>query len=153
MVLETGENLYEQVPVIIEEVFLSMLGIQVQHHPCCLADEEQITASVFLAGEWRGAVSVEIGMGQAVEITGRLNPESSPSGLDDDVRDAIGELANMIGGNLKASLPSGTHMSMPTVARGTDYKVRMCGVAESASFGLSTAFGPFWVHITHILKN
>jgi CheY-specific phosphatase CheX len=153
MVLETVENINDQVSVIVEDVFLSMLGFQVQHHPSCLTEDEQITASVFLAGEWRGAVSIEMGMGQAIEITAQLNPESSPAGLDDDVRDAIGEVANMIGGNLKASLPGGTHMSMPTVVRGTDYKVRMCGLAESASFGFSTAYGPFWVHITHVLEN
>jgi chemotaxis protein CheX len=153
MMLESISDIQQQIPVIVDEVFMSMLGCPVQAHPCCLTEEEQITASVFFAGEWRGAVSIEMGIGQAMEITRKFNPEARPSGLDDDVRDAIGELANMVGGNLKASLPSGTHMSIPSVVRGTDYKVRMCGVAESTSFGFSTAHGPFWVHTTRILSS
>jgi hypothetical protein len=34
---------------------------------------------------------------------------------DDDVRDAVGELVNVIGGNLKALLPGDTAISTPLV--------------------------------------
>jgi len=152
--LGTIEQVQNQIPVIVDDVFLAMLGVAVEAHPSPpKTDEEQITASVFLVGSCRGGVSIEMGVSQAVHLTRCLNSTAQPSGLDDDVRDAMGELANMIGGNLKASLPSGAHLSIPSVVRGTDYKLRMCGVAEITSFGFSTDWGPFWVRVTHVIQN
>jgi len=43
------------------------------------------------------------------------------------VRDALGELANMLAGNLKSVLPSGVVLSMPSVIEGSDYSLRICG--------------------------
>jgi hypothetical protein len=39
----------------------------------------------------------------------------------DQVRDAIGELANMSAGSVKPLLPPPCQLSLPTVADGTDY--------------------------------
>ena len=44
-----------------------------------------------------------------------------------ELSDAIGELANMTGGNLKALLPELTMLSLPSVTEGTDYSVRIPG--------------------------
>ena len=41
----------------------------------------------------------------------------------DDVRDALGEITNMIGGNVKALLPTPSRLSLPTVVEGADYAV------------------------------
>ncbi len=111
-----------------------------------------VTASVFLVGAWKGAVSIELSTDQAIHLTKCFNSEARPSGLDEDVRDAIGELANMIGGNLKATLPRGTHLSVPSVVLGTDYNMRLCGVAEITSFGFSTEWGPFSVRVNHLIQ-
>jgi CheY-specific phosphatase CheX len=152
--LGTIEQVQEQIPVIVDDVFLAMLGVPVVSHPSPPTVEEEIlTGSVFFVGAWKGGVSIEMGVSQAIHLTKCLNSSASPSGVDDDVRDAIGELANMIGGNLKASLPSGAHLSVPSVVRGTDYNMRMCGVAEITSFGFSTEWGPFWVRVIHVIQN
>ena len=50
-----------------------------------------------------------------------------PSSVDADVCDAFGELANMIGGNLKAVLPSKVEISMPSMVQGIDYSLWICG--------------------------
>ena len=39
------------------------------------------------------------------------------------VRNALGELTNMLGGNLKALLPGPSHLGLPTVVSGQDYAV------------------------------
>jgi chemotaxis protein CheX len=49
-----------------------------------------------------------------------------PEEVNDDVRDTMGELANMLGGNLKSLLPRGVVLSMPSVVAG-DYSLRVCG--------------------------
>jgi chemotaxis protein CheX len=151
--LGTIEQVQEQIPAIVVDVFLAMLGVPVSAHPSPhAAQEEIVTGSVFLAGSWKGGVSIEMDIGHAIHLTKCLNSSAHPYGFDDDVRDAIGELANMIGGNVKASLPSGAHLSVPSVVRGTDYSMRMCGVAEITSFGFSTKWGPFWVRVVHVIQ-
>jgi chemotaxis protein CheX len=47
--------------------------------------------------------------------------------IDEDVRDSLGELANMLAGNLKSVLPSGVVLSMPSVIEGSDYSLQICG--------------------------
>ena len=37
------------------------------------------------------------------------------------VRDALGELTNILGGNLKALLPGPCHLGLPTVGSGQDF--------------------------------
>jgi chemotaxis protein CheX len=39
----------------------------------------------------------------------------------DQIRDTVGELANMAAGSVKALLPQPTHISLPSVADGNDY--------------------------------
>lgn len=45
----------------------------------------------------------------------------------------MGELANMIGGNLKSVLPPGVALSVPSVALGNELAVRICRGGESNS--------------------
>ena len=42
---------------------------------------------------------------------------------DEDLRDALGELTNMVGGNIKTLLPGSEFISLPTVIEGSDYGV------------------------------
>jgi chemotaxis protein CheX len=43
------------------------------------------------------------------------------------MQDAITELSNMVGGNIKALLPQPSRLSLPTVFEGQDYKLRVPG--------------------------
>ena len=71
----------------------------------------------------------------------------APETVDDVVRDVLGELANMIGGNLKCVLTRGIRLGMPSVVDGSDYSLRVCWaeVRERLAFGCSE--GPFWVTV------
>lgn len=112
---------------IIENVFQTMMGMEVR-----LVDTpfppagELITAVVSLAGTWKGAVLVECGLEGALLFTSRMLGVDLPASLNDDVRDALGELANMVGGNLKSVLPGGVGLSLPTVVWGQDYRMQIC---------------------------
>jgi chemotaxis protein CheX len=86
-----------------------------------------VTAAVYFAGDWKGAVLIECSPQQAFEITARLLGSTAPRAMDEDVRDALGELANMVAGNLKSVLPRGVGISMPSVVEGTDYSLKVCG--------------------------
>jgi chemotaxis protein CheX len=125
----------EVVTRVVENVFQTMLGMQVQ--PVALPwppkpHGELITASISLTGSWKGAVLVECGQHEAFRFTTQMIGIDLPTEFNDDVRDAIGELANMVGGNLKSALPGGVGLSLPTVVWGHDYSLQICraGTAE-----------------------
>jgi len=79
---------------------------------------DAVSAWVDVVGPWTGSVVLTAGPQTAAELTRALLAEAAPEVLEDeDVADAFGEIANVVGGNVKASLP-GTHaLSLPQVGR------------------------------------
>jgi CheY-specific phosphatase CheX len=63
------------------------------------------------------------------------------------VRDVLGELVNMIGGNMKCVLTRGIQLSMPSVVDGSDYSLRICGAAVRERLAFRCAEGAFWVTV------
>jgi len=78
---------------------------------------------------------------QACQFAGHILSMDPPESVDDDVRDVLGELANMIGGNLKSNFSSQVRLSMPSVMDGSDYDLRICGseVRERSALNAPTA--------------
>jgi CheY-specific phosphatase CheX len=67
--------------------------------------------------------------------------------VDDVVRDVLGELANMISGNLKCVLTRGIRLSMPSVVDGSDYSVRVCRTEVRERLAFQCAEGLFWITV------
>jgi chemotaxis protein CheX len=108
---------------------------------------------VYLAGAWRGAVLLECDRSQACQFTSRLISIPVPEEVNADVRDAMGELANMLGGNLKSVLPRGVVLSMPSVVEGSDYSLRICGTnAAVERLAYASPTGVFWVTLVEVLE-
>ena len=70
-----------------------------------------------------------------------------PDTVDDVVRDVLGELANMIGGNMKCVLTRGIRLSMPSVVDGGDYSLRVCGTKVRERLAFQCAEGLFWITV------
>ena len=69
-----------------------------------------------VVGPWTGSVVLTTGRRTAEELTRALLREHSPEVLEDeDVVDAFGEIANVVGGNVKAALPGSSGLSLPDV--------------------------------------
>ncbi len=117
-----------EISQIVADVFKTMFKTEVdsvpetwEPRPGCL------TAAIFFAGSWKGAVLLECTETLARKWTSRLVGMVEPPEVTDDVRDAMGELVNMVGGNLKSVLPRGVGLSMPSVVQGRNYSLRICG--------------------------
>jgi chemotaxis protein CheX len=100
-----------------------MLGMQLEVAACAEifpAGEEYLMASVSLSGAWAGRIEVVLsrGLAQAATAAMMMQPEDALS--EADVLDAIREIANMIGGVIKSSLPRPCAMTLPesTVVKG-----------------------------------
>lgn len=130
-----------------ESVFMSMLSLEVQPSDVELPSTELITGAIYYAGPWKGAVLLQCDPREAYEFTARLMGVPQPESFDDDVRDAMGEITNIIGGNLKPILPRGVGLSMPSVVSGRPSALRICGEAPLLRLAFSCVAGPFWLTI------
>jgi chemotaxis protein CheX len=122
---------------IVEYVFGTMLCLEATESIQSWSPEgDRLTATIHLAGEWRGALALECEYKQACAFAARFLSMSQPEIVDDLVRDVLGELLNMIGGNLKCVLAGGLKLSLPSVVDGDDHSLRVCraGVRERVVF-------------------
>jgi chemotaxis protein CheX len=130
----------------VEAVFLTMMNIQVSFSKkVWTPSQHQLTSAVHLTGDWNGALLFECDRELACKFAGRFLSMDSPETVNDEVRDVLGELANMIGGNIKSALGAGLSLSMPSVTDGSDYGMRICGSKVHRRLAFECADGPFWV--------
>ena len=133
---------------IVESVFENMLSLQTQESDApWFSSADRLTAVVHLAGDWNGAVLLERDRAQACHFAGRFLSMDPFGAVDDVVRDVLGELANMIGGNLKCVLTRGIRLSMPSVVDGSDYSVRVCHSEVRERLAFQCAEGLFWITV------
>lgn len=131
---------------IVQDVLLTMTNYPVIPVNAGYVEKaDRTTCAVYFAGEWSGAVLVECPLPMAFAFTAQLMQIPKPIQFDDDVYDALGELANMIGGNLKSVLPKGVNLSMPSVVEGSKYSLRVCGSNRNKQMTFVGPDGPFWV--------
>ena len=85
------------------------------------------TGCVQITGAWEGAVTVHCSEALAKVLTASMFMVDPEDTTPEEVGDALGELANMVGGNVKALLPEPCRISLPAVADGMDYRLSVPG--------------------------
>lgn len=79
------------------------------------AEHERISAWVSIRGAWRGEVEVRLSHALAARLVREVLQVEALSSDDPNMSDVVGEVANIIGGNLKALLPEPCSLSLPRV--------------------------------------
>jgi chemotaxis protein CheX len=75
-----------------------------------------LSSWVDVVGPWTGTVVLTTGRETAAGLTRALLGDHAPAELEDeDIVDAFGEIANVVGGNVKAALPGPSGLSLPDV--------------------------------------
>ena len=80
--------------------------------------EDQVVASVCVDGPWTGVIVVATTRRAGRDIAASLLAIEHAVVTDRDIDDALGEVANVLGGNLKTLLPPPSSLSLPSVAGG-----------------------------------
>jgi chemotaxis protein CheX len=140
----------EDLETVVGSVFGTMMGLEVRPSPePCPGSGGMLTAAVYLTGEWVGAACVHVEPEQACAFAGHFLGMPVPPAVSDDVRDVMGELANMIAGNLKCTLAPGIRISVPSVTDGAEYSLRVCRTREVVRAGFDTDAGPCWISLVN----
>ncbi|HKS99691.1 MAG TPA: chemotaxis protein CheX [Rugosimonospora sp.] len=79
---------------------------------------ESLCASVSITGAWHGHVVVSCSAQAAKHAAAALLAMDVPEVTQQDTVDALGELANIVGGNVKSTLPPVCAISLPHVISG-----------------------------------
>jgi chemotaxis protein CheX len=87
-------------------------------------NEWDISAVIGLTGEARGAVVISMKTELAAKLTEILT-QTPHTGLDEEVVDAIGEIVNIIAGNVKRWLEEAFRLviSLPTIVKGREHTI------------------------------
>ncbi|MFA7062446.1 MAG: chemotaxis protein CheX [Pedobacter sp.] len=129
----------------VRDVFINMVGVEELNYLSLQIDvtthfKECLTAMVGLAGTYNGLVSVHLPWPLAISFTS-LMLGMEVTEIDDDVNDAMGEVANMIAGSFKQHLSKGgsdIHLSTPSVVNGSNYMVSSSGNIENITLKFAT---------------
>jgi chemotaxis protein CheX len=113
----------------VEEVFQLMLGLACRRElgPVPVPSGESVTAVVGFGGALSGACVFRSGGASAVEIAAHMTGAQFAQ-VDDTVKDAIGEICNMLAGAWKGKVPElAAHcgLSVPAVITGRDYNLHV----------------------------
>ena len=112
----------------VEEVFRLMLGVNCRRESSAPEPEaESVTAVVGFGGLLSGACVFRSGARAALRIAARMTGMEFVS-LDDTVKDAIGEIGNMLAGAWKGKVPdlaANCGLSVPAVITGRDYNLHV----------------------------
>ena len=121
-----------------KEVFESMVFLALEEgEDLAACDETSLLGTVTFTGEIEGSLSVSFGESCARDIAaGMLCMETPDELTEEDVVDAIGEIANMVMGTVKTSLQGqidNITISIPSVVRGREvYTARGDGMVKVA---------------------
>jgi chemotaxis protein CheX len=110
----TNEDLFS----IAEQIWASYLDIEGTSPLMSVSSAEpspDICSSVSVTGAWRGHIVVSCSMPAARNVAGALLGVDLEDVTREDVTDALGELANIIGGNVKSVMPDPSALSLPVV--------------------------------------
>ena len=111
----------DDVTAVTRQVCESVLGTGAEHVAgAAVPVRADVTACIQITGAWHGVVVLSCGRAVADAVTAAMFGAYEGAAPQEDVIDAMGELANMIGGNIKGVLPGPSHLSLPTVAGGAD---------------------------------
>ncbi len=135
-----------------KEIFSSMVMMEISvkeimtdHGPL----NDTITGMIGLAGTHKGVLAVHIPYGVAMAITSSFLMMDVTE-INEDVHDAVGEIANMLGGNVKTILSDNGRdidLSLPTTIAGSEYSFSSDKDVEKIIVEFDTGKGRFMVEM------
>ena len=114
-----------QVRSVVRSVWSTQLGLEIQDADDSgkTAPSPTMTAAIHISGDYRGGIRLECSRALVQRAGSIMFDLPADQISEEDERDVVGELTNVIAGNIKALIPGSNLISLPTIVEGTDYKV------------------------------
>ena len=129
------------------DIWGSVLGLEIEPAETAELGEDCLTGCIQIAGAWRGSVRLDVPRSFAHQIAATMFDLSLPKVSEDDMTDALAELTNMLGGNIKSVLPGPSCLALPTVTEGLDYQVSIPGTRCLSDLAYSSSGTPIRIQL------
>lgn len=131
--------------------FSTMLGCETQRGELSLADPTTrcypISGVIGLSGRAVGTVVINLSNEVAIKAASAMLMMELDS-VDDDVLDAVGEIANMVAGQAKAQLEEyELSVSLPNIVTGEGHQIRFPSGTSPICVPFETDFGPLRLEV------
>lgn len=153
--MELSQNLSE----VTQEVFLSMLSLEVApgdpQYNFSNTHAHTVSGMVGMTGLYKGALAIHASIEVAKKITSQMLFMDVDE-VDEDVMDAMGEMANMLAGNIKAMLSDNgkdIELSIPSAVSGEQYAFDIKSAGEHVIVPFTTEIGSFSVQLNFEKQN
>ena len=152
-------KLEKEIVAATQDVFSTMVMMEVEDGPPLIGKGGEISSNISsmlgLGGAVRGILAIHCPADTARGITAAfLGMEVEE--LNDDVKDAIGELTNMVAGNLKvffSNFDIDIKLAIPTSVIGESYHTSGLFGASRIVVPFVCAKGPFWIELKYMMSN
>jgi chemotaxis protein CheX len=135
---------------VVRSVWDAMLGLTlIPSETPYEADtaDRSLCGCVQITGSWEGAVMIDLPEKLARDAAAAMFGCEPDDLSDDEVLDALGEVANMVGGNVKGMIDGECKLSLPTVAEGADFRIAVPGSGVQTVLVFDCAGKPFQVKL------
>ena len=106
----------EEIRSLTSSIWETMLGLPLEEaRETALDSGPTLMGSVRITGAWNGKLDVRCTPSLARRAAAAMFACDQDGLSEEEVRDALGEIANMAGGNIKALLPQPNALSIPVV--------------------------------------
>lgn len=152
-------NVGQEIVAGVKDVFSTMLMVDLENEEvsedqqCTI--ESNLTSMLGLGGGIRGMLAIHCTAAVAKGITGDFLGIEVES-LDEAVKDAIGEIANMVAGNLKVSLATqgiDVELAIPTSIVGNSFAISGMGDANRVVVVFKMGDDTFWVELLYMMAS
>ena len=101
---------------VVNDVCSGMLGLHLEPTERFSCDDaDALSAVIRISGSWDSLVQVLTPRRTAVAIASNMFDMSEQDLSEAEIRDAVGEIVNMVGGNLKGIVEGESSLSLPCV--------------------------------------
>lgn len=107
----------DQLVEVVDDVLETFVGFIIDE-PQPSGTALPVTAFVQVTGTWTGSVLVSCSEELAASAAAAMFDRPREDLEHEDITDALGEVANMVGGSIKALMPEPSGLSLPTVIYG-----------------------------------
>ncbi len=135
----------------VVNTFSTMLNCEARRGELTLTDSGKrlfpISGVIGLSGKAAGTVVINLSEEVALKAASEMLMMELTE-LNDDVLDAVGEMANMIAGQAKAEMEEyELSVSLPSVVTGEGHSIRFPSDAKPVSVAYDTDFGPLRLEV------
>ncbi|MFC7528136.1 chemotaxis protein CheX [Actinoplanes sp. GCM10030250] len=113
--VEVDENDLAEMVEQVWEAYLDPEGVNPLIPTYDENQPSEVHSSVSITGSWNGHIVYASSRTAAQRAAAAFLAMELEEVSDEDISDTLGELANIVGGNVKAMLPPGAQLSLPQV--------------------------------------